>query len=317
MSNKKAGKSKWLFLVGTLIFLFLILFKFDTSSLISVVSDNISGPFFLFLSLLIIFVLVPRAFRFYVLFNHLFKEDKISLKDSLLLTGASFYLALATPSKVGDTARGLFLKERALEITAVTLIEYFFDIFIVICIAGCGIVAVYRQYLAAFALFFLIFISILVILVYLLKSGSAKRAVCKLKWFKQTEEKLVLLKSHVKKGLQSGIFLSTAFIFSCFFNAIYFLVFYLILHRLEAGTSVVDVLFSAGVGMFIGTLTFIPMGMGTRDASTYGLLCSIGTDPDIAISSVIIMRSLTIPLLLVSLACYFLAISRFNKRQKL
>ena len=302
--------------VGVLIFVFLIVFKFDLSSFVSTVSGNISWVFYIFISLLIILQLVCRSLRFNLLFNHIF-EGKISLRDSFLLTGASFFVAMATPNKLGDTTRGLFFRAKGVEITAVTMIEYLFDTFVLVGIAFLGLTIVYRQYLGRFIPALAILVIGLAVLFYLIKYGKAEKLADRFNWYRKIRGKIELLKSYFKAGIRSKFVLTTGFIFSCFFIAIYFFIFYLVLHQLGADTSIIDVLLSAGVGMFIGTLTFIPMGMGTRDASTYGLLCSVGTDPQIAISSVIIMRSLYIPLLLVSSLCYFLAINRFaNKEQK-
>ena len=87
-------------------------------------------------------------------------------------------------------------------------------------------------------------------------------------------------------------------------------IFYMVLHELGANTTILQTIFSAGVGFFIGSLTFIPMGIGSRDASAYGVLVSLGTNPEIAMSSVIIMRSLSLSLLLVSGLCYFVTVYR-------
>jgi len=191
------------------------------------------------------------------------------------------------------------------------------DTFVIAGIAFLGLTVVYPQYLGKFILALAILVVGLAVLFYFIKYGKAGKFADRFNWYRKIRGKIEPLKSHFKAGIRSKFVLTTGFMFSCFFIAIYFFVFYLVLHQLGADTSIIDVLLSAGVGMFIGTLTFIPMGMGTRDASTYGLLCSVGTDPQLAISSVIIMRSLYIPLLLVSSLCYFLAINRFaNKEQK-
>lgn len=314
MSKKRITRNILLLLVGISIFVFLIAFKLDLSSFVATISGKISWGFYVFISLLIILQLLLRSFRFNLLFNRVF-EDKISLKDSFLLTGASFFVALATPSKLGDTTRGLFFRKKGIEITAIALVEYSFDTLVIVGIALWGLAFIYRQHLSKILLAPVILIAGLVVLFYLLKYSKVEMLVSRFSWYETICGKMKLLVSHIKTGIKSRFVLSIGFIFSCLFNAIYFLIFYLVLCQLGANVSITDVLFSAGVGMLIGTITFIPMGMGTRDASTYGLLCSMGIEPEIAISSVVIMRSLTIPLLLVCSLCYLLAINRFADRE--
>lgn len=314
MSKKKITRNILLLLVGLSIFVFLIAFKLDLSSFVSTISGKISRGFYAFISLLIILQLFVRSFRFNLLFNRVF-EDKISLKDSFLLTGASFFVALATPGKLGDTTRGLFFRKKGIEITAITLVEYSFDTIVIVGIALWGSAFIYRQHLSKILLVPVLLVAGLVSLFFLLKYSKFENLVNKFSWYEKIQGKIKLLVSHIKTGIKSRFVLSIGFIFSCLFISTYFLIFYLVLCRLGANVSITNVLFCAGVGMLIGTLTFIPMGMGTRDASTYGLLCLIGIEPEIAISSVVIMRSLTIPLILVCSLCYMLAINRFADKE--
>lgn len=312
MGKINATKNILLLFIGILIFIFLIAFKFDLSKLASTISDKISWGFYIFISLLIILQLVCRSTRFKLLFNHVY-EDKISFKKSFFLTGASFFVAMATPNKLGDASRGFFFREKGVEVTAITLIEYLFDTLVITAIAFLGVVIIYREYLSKLVLLAVIAIAGLAILFYLVKCDKIKELINRFNWYQKIKAKIELLKLYVKTGVKSKFVLSTAFVFSCSFMAIYCLIFYMVLCRLGSDVSMITILFSTGAGMFIGCLTFIPMGMGTRDLSTYGLLCSVGVDPEIAISSVIIMRSLTISLILVCGFCYFVAVNPFSK----
>jgi len=295
-------------LIGALIFISFVVFKFDLSKFVLTVSENISWSFYILISFMITLQLLCRTLRFNLLFNHVF-EDGISLKDSFLLTGASFFVAMATPNKLGDAARGLFFRRKGIEITAVALIEYLFDTLIIAGIAVLALTIVCRQYLNKLVIIPGVLVLGTAVLFYLFRYGKAEKFVNRFSWFRRIHGRVKLLKSHFTAGIRSKFVLSTGFIFSVFFIAIYFLIFYMVLCQLGADVSIANVLLCAGAGMFIGSLTFIPMGMGTRDVSTYGLLCSVGVEPAIAISSVIIMRSLSISLLLVSGLCYFLAVN--------
>ncbi len=310
MGTHRTTRSLLLFVLGVLIFVFLIVFKFDLSSFASIVSDKISLGFYIFIFLFITLQLAFRAVRFNLLFNYVF-EEKISLRDSLLLTGASFFVALVTPNKLGDTARGFFHGEKGLEITAIAIIEYFFDTFILVGIAILGLLTVYQQHLSRFVLAVIIAVAGLAVLFGLVKYGRIETFVGKFSWYRKISDKMRLLKSHLRTGIKSKFVLSVGFVFSCFLPLIYFLIFYMVLRQLGADVSVLGVFFPVGVGLFIGALTFIPMGIGTRDLSICGLLCAVGVNEGIAISSVVIMRSLSVSLMVASGICYFLAINRF------
>jgi len=293
-----------------------MVYKLDLSAFVLTVSDNISWRFYILISVLITLQLAIRSFRFKFLFNHMFK-DRFFLRESFILTGASFFIAMITPNKLGDTARGFFFKSRGTEITAITLIEYVFDTLILVGIAFFGVMFIYRDYLTVFLLAFAVALIALIISLCLLKYNKLRKVVGRFDCYQKIGDRLKLVKSHFKASVRSKFVLLTGFVFSCLFHAIYFYIFYMILHQLGAEISLVDALFSSAVGMFIGSLTFVPMGMGIRDVSTYGLLCCVGVGPEIIISSVVIMRSLSIPLMLTSSICYFIAINFFHKKTEM
>lgn len=311
MNKIRTIKNGLFFSGGILIFTFLMIFKFDLPIFISTVSNNISLGFYVLISTLILLQLVIRSFRFKFLFNHMFK-DKISLRESFILTGASFFIAMITPNKLGDTARGLFSKRKGIEITTITLIEYIFDTLILIVITLFGTICVYREHLATFLLTLMVMIIAMIILLSLPKYSKLRKPVERFNWYQKIAGRLEPIKLHFKVSVQSKFVLFTAFTSSCFLCATYSSVFYLVLNQLGAETSLTKALFATNTGMFVGAITFVPMGMGTRDISTYELLCSIGIDSGIAICSVIIMRSLLISLIIVCGLCYFLAISRLK-----
>jgi uncharacterized protein (TIRG00374 family) len=241
------------------------------------------------------------------------QDDRISYKNSLSLTGASFLVAMATPNKLGDVTRGVFYREKGVEVTATTVIEYLFDTFAIVGIALVGTAAVYRRYLPIPAAAMVILIVGLISFYYILKYDVLSRVPERFNKLRNLTEKLRTVSVYIKAGLMSKFVLVAGLLFTCLFHAVYFLLYYAVLRQLGTGVVLTDVLFSAGVGMFVGALTFIPMGIGTRDASTYGLLCSVGVDPDAAMASVVIMRSLTLWLVLASAICYFTAIRKLPK----
>jgi uncharacterized membrane protein YbhN (UPF0104 family) len=313
MGKKIQRKNALMLAVGVVIITLLLAFKLDLSTFVATVSENISLGFYILISLSITLQLVCRAFRFNLLYNRI-QPDRMSFKNSLLLTGASFLVAMATPNKLGDTSRGLFFREKGVEVTAVTVIEYLFDTFAVVGIALVGTAAVYRRYLAIPVVTMLLLIAGLVGLYYLLERDVLARLPDRFTRLRNLAGKLQAFKIFFGAGLKSRFVLGAGLLFTGLFHAIYFLLFYAVLSQLKTGVALTDVLFSAGVGMFVGALTFIPMGIGTRDASTYGLLCSVGVDPHAAMASVIIMRSLTVWLILGSAVCYFAAVRTIARR---
>jgi uncharacterized membrane protein YbhN (UPF0104 family) len=154
----------------------------------------------------------------------------------------------------------------------------------------------------------------LLALYYLLKSDVTSRIPDRFARVRRLAGKLQTFKQYFKAGLQSRFILTAGLLFTVLFHGIYYVLFHAVLSQLTGGVAFTDVLFSAGVGMLVGALTFIPMGIGTRDASTYGLLCSLGIDADAAMASVIVMRSLTLWLVLGSSICYFAVIRGIARR---
>jgi uncharacterized membrane protein YbhN (UPF0104 family) len=296
MGKKIQRKNALMLAVGVVIITLLLAFKLDLSTFVATVSENISLGFYILISLSITLQLVCRAFRFNLLYNRI-QPDRISFKNSLLLTGAS-----------------LFFREKGVEVTAVTVIEYLFDTFAVVGIALVGTAAVYRRYLAIPVVTMLLLIAGLVGLYYLLERDVLARLPDRFTRLRNLAGKLQAFKVFFGAGLKSRFVLGAGLLFTGLFHAVYFLLFYAVLSQLKTGVALTDVLFSAGVGMFVGALTFIPMGIGTRDASTYGLLCSVGVDPHAAMASVIIMRSLTVWLILGSAVCYFAAVRTIARR---
>lgn len=307
MGTVTKRKNALMLAVGVVIIALLLAFKLDLSTFVTTVSENISPGFYVLISFLIIFQLVCRGVRFNLLFNRI-QPDHLSLKDSVLLTGASFLVAMATPNKLGDASRGLFFREKGAEVTAVTIIEYLFDTFAVLGIALLGTVVVYRQYVAIPLVAIVLLTVALVGLYYFVEYDVLNRIPDRFGRLRVLVGRLQSFKLYFKAGLKSRFALSAGLLFTVLFHGIYYVLFYAVLSQLTTGVAFTDVLFSAGVGMFIGALTFIPMGLGTRDASTYGLLASVGIDPDAAMASVIVMRSLTLWLVLGSAICYFTAI---------
>lgn len=304
-----------LLIFGLIIFILLIAFKLDLANVLNIVSHKISLEFYIFLFLLCIALMLFRSIRFKALSNSLFQIN-ISLLNSFLLTNASFFIALFTPNKAGDLLKGFFLKKHRLEVTTISLIEYFFDSLFVVLIPIFGLFIVCRFYLIEIVIGYTALAFVLVITIFLIKYRPSERFLNNFKPYYKVKDKLNLLKEYLIRSFKNNFALTTGFVMSCLFFCLYFSIFYTILHKLGAQTTILQSVISVAIGLFIGSLSFIPMGMGTRDASTYGALLSLGTDPTISMSAVLIMRSLNLFLAIFCGFCYFAAIHRFIDFEK-
>jgi len=256
--------------------------------------------------------LIFRSLRFKALFENLVDDARISFVNSFLLTSASFFVALATPNKAGDMLRGLFYNSRRWEITAISIIEYLMDCLIVLIIPVVGLVFVYRSYRTEIIIGYAVFILGGAIVAVVLKYLPMDHVLSRVPVLHRYGEGGSLLKTHVGRGLGSTYVWSTGLLFTSLTHGLYFAIFFLVLHKLGAEVSMLETVVTTGAGFMIGALTFVPMGMGTRDASVFGLLLSVGTESEIAMSSVIIMRSLSLSLVFFSGLCYFVSIRRLK-----
>jgi uncharacterized protein (TIRG00374 family) len=304
-------KNILLFFVGAIVFIALVFLKLDFTGFVHIVSERLSWTFYTIICFLITIQLLLRSVRFKLLFGSVFK-DRLSLPESFLITSASFFVALATPNKVGDMARGFFAKGRALETTAISIIEYLLDALIALTIPAIGLFFLHRYYLKEIAVLYALLILGLVVSFVLLRYCRLVDMLNRFDWYRKNMEKIGLMKLYFMEGLKNRSVISMGLLCTCLFYGLIFSVCYAVLHRLGAQTTFPETVIAMGLGIFLGSLTFIPMGLGTRDASIYGVLTTLGTDPDLALSSVIVIRSLSLPLVLVSGLCYFLSIRRIN-----
>ncbi len=219
---------------------------------------------------------------------------------------------MATPNKSGDIARGFFVKDHFYEITAISTFEYLIDILVTLLIPLFGLFFVYGSFLDEIKLFYILLgiVSILLFTGYRMLSG--KNIIEKSAIYKRYQPKIHQLITPMKTGFSNKNVLFSGVLITLFYHGTYFAVFYLILRNLGAGTTVLETVFAAGVGFIVGSMTFMPMGIGTRDISSYGMLVSLGTDSELAITAVTIMRSLSITLMIISGLCYFNAVRKIG-----
>lgn len=298
-------------MIGIVLFIALVLFKLNLTDFAKTVSERLSWTFYSFIFIAVIAQLVFRSIRFRLLFNNVF-EYKMPRLRSFLLASASFFVALATPVKLGDMIRGIFVKGKGMEITAISIIEYLLDVLVVFAVPVFGPIFLYHYYLFDIAAAYFILALVLLVIFILLRYSHIKDFFLKTQLYRKYHEKIAILKLYFKKGIKNKAILSMGLFYTCLSYSVNFTIHYVVLKKLGAGTTFLEIVIAAGTGVLLGSLTFIPMGLGTKDVSIYGVLTALGTDPDLALSSVVIMRSLSLSLVLVSGTCYFLSVRRIK-----
>jgi len=304
-------KNYLLLTLGGILLVLLVMAKIDISRFAEIVSQKISWPFYVLICALIIVQLLFRAVRFKFIYKTLFAGE-ISYLDSFLLNSASYFVALATPSKVGDVLRGLFWKNDRLQISAISLNEYFLDIIVVVLIPIIGFFFGYSHHsgeiITGYAVFGIICFCVFCAVYYSFKKNIFEKFPLSMKY----SDKIKYVKKCTIEFFTNKAVVSVGLLFTCLSYGVYFLIFYMVLLKLGAQISFLHTVVAAGVGVFVGSLTFIPMGMGTRDISGYSILTLYGLDPEVAVSAVVIVRSLSLCLLITGGFCYFLLINRLN-----
>ena len=212
-------KKVLLLLIGVVLFIALVFFKLNLTDFAQTVSERLSWTFYSFICIAVVSQLALRAVRFKLLFNNVF-EYNIPLLKSFLLTSASFFVALATPVKLGDMVRGLFVKGRGLEITAICFIEYLLDVLVVLAVPAFGLVFLYRYYLFEVVAAYLFLALGLAVLFVLFKSARAKGIIKRTKLYRKSKDKIDMLKLYFKEGLKNKAILSMSFLCTCLFYGI-------------------------------------------------------------------------------------------------
>lgn len=292
-----------IFLFGMFVFL-----KLDIHQVSETISTHFTLRFYALLCILILLQPFLRAIRFYLLFNRFYAQH-LRFSRSFLLSTASFFVALCTPNKSGDLVRGLFSADNRSEITFISINEYLMDIILVVAIPGLGLflgmAEVFHEVVSGYVILgAFAAISCLVFIIF-----------SRFRWMQKIFHRFSGMKNTFATGKEAGLAMMKrpflvilGLVLTFFVYAVYFLAFYLVFRYMDAGIGFFHTMVAAGVGVFVGSLTFIPMGMGTRDISAYGMFVLFGVDAHTSAAAVLLIRSLSLVLLVSGGICYFIAV---------
>lgn len=304
---------KILFLIiGIAILSYLFYSKIDFDQFLSAINDKISFDLFVLLFLGINIQQLARAIRFRLIYNFL-KEEKISYLRSFRVTSASFFIALATPNKLGDNLRALFFKKNRSLVTEITAYEYLLDLIMAILLPISSIYILYFTNILVNASI----LALMICIVILLKLG--RKLINLFDTNKKMERINIFISkvTHIHLTIRQNPLLITKILASTiFFHFVYFIIQFIILMQLNSEISFLEVMAASGSSFLAGAFSMIPMGLGVRDFTSYSFLEYFGVEAASAASAVIIMRAVTLSLAITSSINYFISIIFFEKIKK-
>jgi uncharacterized protein (TIRG00374 family) len=302
-------KRIFLLSLGLIIFLSII---FKTLS-IKDISLLISAENLIIIILISIFIniIIPiKTLRWkYLLKSNNIKN--ISFKTSLIEIGSSFFLGSITPGRLGEFSRVISSKDKKKELTAIFIIEYLTDL-----IAILGIPLIFSLII----LFKIQFVSIIVGIIFailvlgyiFLKLDLIDKLFIKLfpkhnSIIQKKKEVLEIFQKYIKNYKVILVSIITAFTMYMILYSIGWII--MISFGINISFSTAIAIYS--IGQLIGIISFIPQGLGSREAAIFGFLLALGHDSALITSSLIILRIITIIPLIV---CYPIYIKFINQK---
>lgn len=308
----KAKISKNIFIsILVLIAIYILLSFYSNYNLVLSTLASFKWKFFpIILSLIYIsFLLKFIKWQYYLKLT----DVKIKLSDSFQIFMASLTMSV-TPGKIGDIIKSYMIKELNGTPTSSTIpivfAEKVTEIFALIFLVLVGLGIQNRGIIIPITA--LLILLLFVFLVLNQNTGT---------WLLKKLDGIKLLQKYIKPlhiSLQnSRIVLSPKpFAFMFFMSLIIWLIecisFYLILIKFDISISLVSSFFTYLFSIFIGSISFLPAGLGITDGSIALLLSNSGISNEIAISSAFIIRIATLWFALI-----VGGISMFNYNQRL
>jgi uncharacterized protein (TIRG00374 family) len=295
--------------LGLIIFLSII-FKTLSIKDISILITTKNLIVIILVALFINIIIPIKTFRW----KYLLKANKIkniTFNQSFIEIGSSFFLGSITPGRLGEFSRVLSSKNKKKELTAIFIIEYLTDL-----IAILGIPLIFSLII----LYKIQFVSIIVgiifgilILGYLfLKMNIIDTLFTKV--FPK-HNSIIQKKKEILKIFQSYIKNYKAIIVSILIAFIMYMILYtigwIILITIGINISFSTAIAIYSIGQLIGIISFIPQGLGSREAAIFGFLISLGYESTLITSSLLILRIITIIPILI---CYPIYIKFINQK---
>ena len=296
-----------LYSLGISIFISLIV-KYDFIGSLSIVARHKNNFHFLVVSVIFAtFTPLLRAFRWSKVAKELGMRD-MGFYKSLKLTSASFFISLITPAKVGEMGRFFFNDADKGKTFRGTFFEYYVDILVL------GIFSVFSVIVFVPVPSFLLVVTLMLLLIggvcLLFHASITERLMV---FF--SKNKFVALRKfdaeHCVKSEMSNmkiVFISIIASILIFFTA--FMAAYFIFLFLAYPVAFPAILSALSVGRLLGVISFIPMGLGAREASSLGVLYSLGYSPAMIAPGLIIFRLLSMLPMAIGFVFYLSCVKR-------
>ena len=265
----------------------------------------------------IVLAIIYLSFLFkFLKWQYYLKLIKVNIKlsDSFQIFMSSLTMSI-TPGKIGEIIKSYMIKQLNGTPTSRTIpivfAERITEIFALIFLIIMGFDLLNKGLIILIATFLLLLFS----LFFLLNENVSNWLINKLGAIKLLQKYLESLKisfSSSRELLKPKPFV-LMFLLSILIWIIECFGFYLILSNFNISFSIVWSFFSYLFSIFIGSISFIPGGLGITDGSITYLLIKNGIDKDIAVSTALIIRFTTLwfALIIGSISLY-----KFNKLKK-
>ena len=265
----------------------------------------------------IVLAIIYLSFLFkFLKWQYYLKLIKVNIKlsDSFQIFMSSLTMSI-TPGKIGEIIKSYMIKQLNGTPTSRTIpivfAERITEIFALIFLIIMGFDLLNKGLIILIATFLLLLFS----LFFLLNENVSNWLINKLGAIKLLQKYLESLKisfSSSRELLKPKPFV-LMFLLSILIWIIECFGFYLILSNFNISFSIVWSFFSYLFSIFIGSISFMPGGLGITDGSITYLLIKNGIDKDIAVSTALIIRFTTLwfALIIGSISLY-----KFNKLKK-
>ncbi|MEE8401453.1 MAG: lysylphosphatidylglycerol synthase transmembrane domain-containing protein [Candidatus Hydrothermarchaeaceae archaeon] len=292
-------------LIGILI-LMLYIWKLDVVGSLGNLKEKINYPYLVIAFLMSSSILAVRAVRWAYVAR---KMDiaLLSLTDSLKYTGASFFVSLLTPGKVGDASRMLFMKDSdKTRVLAGVSTEYLIDVFITILLPlALSLLFIYEVELFAGIL---ILFSLLGALIALSLSKISTERIARIVTGKNADMVAKNRDNYIetlKHGLKFEIVI-VCFALSLVMRLLTYSAIYIAFMSIYIEIDVLTLFAGLAMGQLVGVISFIPMGLGSREVGSLGFFVFMGYDPVVMGGALIVARLLTLSPLIASYAFYLM-----------
>lgn len=240
------------------------------------------------LSLSIIFF---KAVRWQYMLKRL-DIEALGFWHNFRIIGASFFLGSVTPSRIGEFAKVISTDKKANK-TAAYAVEAICDIFIVILIPAIFTVSVIFNYLWLSG-FILAFAALVFLPMRLAKSRAADKLIV---WLFPKQKNALEHKQNVLNSFHSYIRNKNVIIITILLSFIMYMALfvsgYLVLKSFDIEVTFLEAIAGLSLGHLIGILSFIPLGLGTREASSTAFFISQGMSGSAVLSAILAFRLLT------------------------